>query len=65
MADARPSTSWARPFETASSVENSWYSRTGSFVLSTVTEVPSRIRSVAVAIAASRTGVALSLWPRR
>lgn len=65
VAEARPRMSWARPFDTASSVENSWLSRTGSFVLSTVTEVPSRMRSVAVAIAASSTGVAESVKPSR
>src|SRR2546421_3236690 len=43
--------SWARPFDTASSVANSVYSLTGSCVLSTVTDVPRRIRSVRLAIA--------------
>ena len=41
-----------RPFDTASRVAKSVYTLTGSCVLSTVTAVPSRMRSVRPAIAA-------------
>ena len=45
----------ARPFDTASSVEKRWKTRTGSSVDSTVTAVPSRMREVRPATAASTT----------
>ena len=53
MSEPRPAISCARPFEAASSVANSLYTRTGSWVLSTVTAVPSRMRLVRPAIVAS------------
>ena len=45
MKDPRPRITSARPFESASSVENRWKTRTGSSVLRTVTDEPSRMRS--------------------
>jgi hypothetical protein len=43
----------ARPFDSASTVENRWKTRTGSSELSTVTPEPSLIREVSPAIPAS------------
>ena len=59
MNEPRPRVTSARPPETASRVEKRWKTRIGSSELSTVTEVPSRIRSVWPAIAASTTSGAL------
>ncbi len=53
MKEPRPIVISARPFESASRVAKRSWSRTGSSELSTVTAVPSRIRSVRAAIAAS------------
>ena len=59
MNEPRPAVISARPSETASSVANRSKTRTGSSELSTVTEVPSWIRRVRPAIAASSTSGAL------
>lgn len=52
MDDPRPAVISTRPPETASAVANCWNTRTGSSVLSTLTELPRRIRVVAPAAAA-------------
>jgi hypothetical protein len=53
--EPRPRMISARPFESASTVEKRWNTRTGSSELSTVTAEPRRMRSVTVAIPASTT----------
>ena len=53
MNEPRPSTTSARPDDTASSVAKRSNTRTGSSDESTVTAVPSRMRSVREAMAAS------------
>src|SRR5438445_11698451 len=49
MNEPRPTTISARPWDTRSSVANSWNTRTGSAALSTVTALVRRIRRVRAA----------------
>lgn len=55
MNEPRPAISSARPADKPSSVAKSWYTRTGSSELSTLTALVSRMRSVRAAMAASTT----------
>jgi len=52
MNEPRPATISALPFESRSSVANSWNTRTGSAALRTVTALVRRIRRVRAAAAA-------------
>ena len=60
MKEPRPTTRSILPFEMMSSVANCWKTRTGSAALSTVTALPSRIRSVRAAAAPRMTAGAES-----
>ena len=60
MNDPRPTVISARPPLMASTVEKRWKTRIGSSLESTVTDVPSRIRSVRPASPASSTSGALT-----
>jgi hypothetical protein len=60
MNDPLPTVISARPLLIASTVENRWKTRIGSSLLSTVTDVPRRMRSVRVARPARSTSGALT-----